>query len=296
MLEEMGGNRKAAIYYRKMAREVKVPYSADDLKEDQKTIKDKSKSKDEVKEAKKSLKSKKKANKDFQKYKELIDNGYDIRIDTIKDENLHTALQDYMGYLDSSRDAEKTIQDLHNQLIDLFATWAKAPLEEAEKQISKIEHQISMVEKQLQKVESTLAGIRKGGSTLAALEGGANPATLAGGGYKLLGGAAYRAFRANNKRKIGLMQQKNALIGSKAGVWSSAAGQILSNMGEYQRFAQKLIDDKIKERDEAQAKYDARVKEIAEKNAEKNNRITKKQVKAAGKKLLKNKRLNKQFT
>ena len=65
MLEEMGGNRKAAIYYRKMAREVKAPYSADDLKEDQKTIKDKSKSKDEVKEAKKSLKSKKKANKDF---------------------------------------------------------------------------------------------------------------------------------------------------------------------------------------------------------------------------------------
>lgn len=253
LIEEIAGNREAAAYYQNYANtQVQTPYS-------EKEIKKASSSKD--KKQKKEAKKMKKANEQYEEYKKMIDNGYMISIDTIKDQNLANQIKEYQNYVEAARSCKKTVRDLNNQMVDLYSTMANAPLEEAQKQISKIE-------KQLQAVQIRLEGIRQGGSTLNSFYGGYNSRTAASGSYKLLGGAAYRAFKAQNSRKT-------ALMGAKAGVWGQAAGRVMQNQGKFQAIQQNLIQQALDKYNDLAAKRDAAIQAN-------NNMITMQQVKQSG--------------
>ena len=125
----------------------------------------------------------------------MIDGGYAIDISKIKDEKLAEQLQNYQQYSDSARQARQSIEELRKKLIELYKEMANAPLEEASKQIDRMKKGVNGLEA----AEARLQAVQQGGSTQALMN------NLLGSGargdYRLLGGAGYRAVRADNRNK-----------------------------------------------------------------------------------------------
>lgn len=177
LLNEIVENRAGAVRYKQEANAVKNPYTTANTK------------------------AKKAANEKFGTTKAMIDSGYIIDIQTIKDEKLAKAIQDYQSYSDSARQAANNVANLNRQLVELYDTWAKAPAEQAEKQIQRLTKGINGLEA----AEARIDAISKGGSTQFQLDKLLGKSTS--GNYSNLGGAGFSAFASNNASKTAYYQK-----------------------------------------------------------------------------------------
>ena len=125
----------------------------------------------------------------------MINSGYTIDIETIKDEKLATAIQDYQNYHDSAVQAKNAIAELTRNLVELYATWAQSPAEEAEKQIERLTNGING----LTAAESRLDAISKGGSTAKQLDDILGKST--NNDYTNTSDYSLNAARADNRNK-----------------------------------------------------------------------------------------------
>ena len=125
----------------------------------------------------------------------MIDAGYKIDIETIKDDKLAKAIQDYQQYADAARQASNNVANLNRSLVELYDTWAKAPAEEAEKQIERLSKGINGLEA----AEARLDAVSKGGSTHSILDSLLGRSTS--GSYSNLGSVGYRAVASENRLK-----------------------------------------------------------------------------------------------
>jgi hypothetical protein len=131
----------------------------------------------------------------------MIDNGYKLDVQTIKDEKLSKAVSEYQQYADAARQAKNTVAELNRSLVELYDTWAKAPAEEAEKQIERLTKGINGLEA----AEARLDAVSKGGSTQAQLDKLIGRGTAAS--YSNLSGAGLRAVKIDNANKTAYYQK-----------------------------------------------------------------------------------------
>lgn len=131
----------------------------------------------------------------------MIDAGYKIDIETIKDDKLAKAIQDYQQYADAATQASNNVANLNRSLIELYDTWAKAPTEEAEKQIERLTKGIQG----LDSAEARLDAVSKGGSTQSIMDSLLGKSTS--GNYGLLGKNGFVATAIDNANKTAYYQK-----------------------------------------------------------------------------------------
>ena len=187
ILQEIAETRQGSNRYWKEAKNVKAPYSSKEIATQKK----------KGKKGKAKAKQMESANAKFAETKKMIDAGYVINIETIKDSNLSTAISNYQQYADSARQAENNVENLQRSLIELYSTWAKAPAEEAEKQIERLTKGLQG----LDAASARLEAIGKGGSTQSILDRLLGKGNGKGSQYNNLGGAGFAAFAQDNANK-----------------------------------------------------------------------------------------------
>lgn len=102
-----------------------------------------------------------------EEYKKLVKNGAlkieDIDTSTDSGKKLSENIKDFQSYYESAIECKNTIQELNNNLLELYDTLANMPIEKAEKAIDKLKSKYESLDK-------VYGAITNGGSTLGHLQ------------------------------------------------------------------------------------------------------------------------------
>ena len=169
-----------------------------------------------------------------EEYKKLVKNGAlkieDIDTSTDSGKKLSENIKDFQSYYESAIECKNTIQELNNNLLELYDTLANMPIEKAEKAIDKLKSKYESLDK-------VYGAITNGGSTLGHLQDQIkkdNP-TLANAQKNL-----DKATTARNKTKSTRSKASKNLKSATTDVEKTGANLIDANKKQTSSIAKKL--------------------------------------------------------